>query len=74
MKRTTIELDEQLLARAKRALGVTTTRGTVEEALRRVAESAEEDEIHRAAMQRDFLARLGSHVDVDVLAGRDMWR
>ena len=41
VKRTTIELDEELLRRAKRALGGGTTRATVEEALRRAADLAE---------------------------------
>jgi Arc/MetJ family transcription regulator len=35
LKRTTLEIDDELLARAKRALGSPTTRATVEEALRR---------------------------------------
>ncbi len=43
IKRTTIELDIQLLDRAKRALGQPTTRATVEEALRRAAEQAEQE-------------------------------
>ena len=42
LKRTTIEIDDELLARAKRALGETTARATVEEALRRVADAIEE--------------------------------
>ncbi|HVL91528.1 MAG TPA: type II toxin-antitoxin system VapB family antitoxin, partial [Actinomycetota bacterium] len=41
-RRTTIEIDERLLERAKRALGLRTTRATVEEALRRVAADAED--------------------------------
>lgn len=34
-RRTTIEIDASLLSRAQQALGSTTTRATVEEALRR---------------------------------------
>ena len=41
IKRTTIEIDEELLVRAKNALGSQTTRATIEEALRRAAEEAE---------------------------------
>lgn len=41
IRRTTIEIDEELLQRAKRALGCATTRATIEEALRRVVEQAE---------------------------------
>ena len=50
-KRTTIEIDEHLLARAKRALGAPTTRATVEEALRRAADSAEDEQAERTALQ-----------------------
>jgi Arc/MetJ family transcription regulator len=73
-KRTTIEIDEDLLERAKRALGCLTTRATVEEALRRAADQAEGDRSHRAAKQRRYFQRLGSHIDVEVLASEDMWR
>jgi Arc/MetJ family transcription regulator len=74
IKRTTIEIDEQLLDRAKRALGSPTTRATVEEALRRAAEQDEEEHPARAENLRAFLASLPAHVDVDVLASDDMWR
>ncbi len=73
-KRTTIEIDEQLLARAKGALGAKTTRATVEEALRRAAEGAEEDNRGRAAGQRRYLSQLRARVDVAVLASDDPWR
>ena len=73
-KRTTIELDEELLARAKRALGEKTTRATVEEALRRAAGAAEDDSSQRAERQQRFLRRLGTRVDVNVLASSEMWR
>lgn len=74
MKRTTIELDEDLVARAKRALGLETTRATVEEALRRVAEGAEQEHAARAAQQRADLQTLGTHIDLDVLGSEAMWR
>jgi Arc/MetJ family transcription regulator len=73
-KRTTIEIDEDLLMRAKRALGCTTTRATVEEALRRAATEAEHAQDERAARQRRYLKRLAQHVDVKVLASEEMWR
>jgi Arc/MetJ family transcription regulator len=72
-RRTTIEIDEDLLERARRALGVTTTRATVEEALRRAAELAEDERSARAAGQRAYLERLASRVDIAVLASDDMW-
>jgi Arc/MetJ family transcription regulator len=74
IKRTTIEIDQELLARAKRALGEPTARGAVEEALRRAAESAESDQAARAAKQRRYLATLASRVDLGVLASEEMWR
>ncbi len=73
-KRTTIEIDEDLLARAKRALGAKTTRATVEEALRRAAGAAEGAQAERAARQRSYLERLDARVDVGVLASEQMWR
>lgn len=74
VKRTTIEIDEELLARAKRALNQTTTRATVETALRRAAEAAEGETDSRAASQRAYLKDLGELLDLDVLAGDEMWR
>ncbi len=73
-KRTTIEIDEDLLARAKRALRSGTTRATVEEALRRAAEDAEEDARRRTEGQRLYLKELSTRVDLKVLASEDMWR
>lgn len=73
-RRTTIEIDDELLARAKRTLGGGTTRATVEEALRRATEAAEGQTAVRAARQRGYLERLRSRVDVAVLASEDMWR
>lgn len=74
MKRTTIEIDEALLARAKRALGCRTTRATVEEALRRAADAAEDAGMRRAESQRSFLATLAVHADIDLLKTDDAWR
>jgi Arc/MetJ family transcription regulator len=73
-KRTTIEIDENLLARAKRALGLRTTRATVEEALRRAAAEGEDEAAERAARQRRYLAVVSDHVDPAVLASEEMWR
>jgi Arc/MetJ family transcription regulator len=74
IKRTTIEIDQDLLHRAKEALGEPTTRGTVEEALRRAAESVEAERARRAARQRRYLEELGSRADLGVLASEQMWR
>lgn len=74
VKRTTIELDDQLVDRAKRALGTATTRATVEEALRRAAEYAEAALEERAERQRRFFETIGENLDLDVLASDEMWR
>jgi len=74
LKRTTIELDQELLLRAKRALGCRTTRATVEAALQRAADHAEDEQKRRAASQREYFAALPAHVDLDVLASEEMWR
>lgn len=73
-RRTTIEIDEELLGRAKRALGANTTRATVEEALRRAAMAEEALHAEQAARQRHYLQRLTTRVDLDVLASEAMWR
>lgn len=72
-RRTTIEIDDELLARARRVLGNRTTRATVEEALRRVADAAEDDRSNRAKKQLSYLQQLSAHADVEVVASEDMW-
>jgi Arc/MetJ family transcription regulator len=74
IRRTTIEIDDELLTRAKRALGAKTTRAAVEEALRRVALEAEGERAHLAEKQHEYLHRLSARVDVQVLASDEMWR
>lgn len=71
-RHTTIEIDAELVERAREALGATTTRGTVEEALRRVADGV--DPGHKAANQRRYLQQLAERVDMSVLASEEMWR
>lgn len=73
-KRTTVELDERLLARAKRALGSPTTRATIEEALRRAADSVESERDERADRQVRYLRTLAERGDLAVLSSDDMWR
>jgi Arc/MetJ family transcription regulator len=74
VRRTTVEIDQELLARARRALGGRTTRATIEEALRRAAESLEAEQAERAARQRAYLRRLGGRIDASVLRSGEMWR
>jgi Arc/MetJ family transcription regulator len=69
-----IELDEDLLARAKEALGQTTTRSTVEKALRRALADVDAAHAERVARQRRYLDHLAEHVDLEVLASGEMWR
>ena len=73
-RRTTIEIDDDLLARARRALGSTTTRATVEEALRRAADAVEDERRERVAGQRAYLERLPLRTDVERLTSDEMWR
>jgi Arc/MetJ family transcription regulator len=74
VKRTTIEIDEGLLAQAKKALGAKTTRATVEEALRLAAQTAEGARAARATGQRGYLRRLSNRADLKVLGSEEMWR
>jgi Arc/MetJ family transcription regulator len=74
IKRTTIEIDLELLDRAKEALGEPTTRGTVEKALRRATETVESDRTRRAAKQSRYFEVLASRADLSVLASEEMWR
>ena len=73
-RRTTIELDEALLDRAMQALGCTTMRATIEEALRRAADLAA-DQVERAAeAQNGYFDRLENRADLGVLTSGEMWR
>ncbi|MDN5932246.1 MAG: type II toxin-antitoxin system VapB family antitoxin [Pseudonocardia sp.] len=74
VKRTTIELDEDLVARAKAALQLDTVLATVEEALRQAAERAENEFAERAERQRVALRRMNEMCDLDVLRSNEMWR
>lgn len=70
----TIEIDDDLLNRAKKALGEATARATVEEALRRAAAGIETERARRVAKQRRYLEQLSLRVDVAVLGSEEMWR
>jgi len=63
-----------LLARARSALGTTTMRATVEEALRRAASDAELEVERLAEAQRAYIRRMGAQLDLDVLRSDEMWR
>jgi len=74
VRRTTIEIDEELLLRAKRALGGGTTRATVEEALRRAADGADGHQRDCADRRLRYLDGLEGSIDVDVLRSEEMWK
>ena len=67
VRRVTIELDKELLARAKKALRQPTMRATVEEALRRATESAEKESEERRQRQLEYFETLGEHCDLEVM-------
>lgn len=73
-RRTTIEIDDELLSRAKAALGSSTTRETVEAALRQAADQADAELTRLAASQAAYLDRLPSIAELDVLGSDEMWR
>jgi Arc/MetJ family transcription regulator len=74
VRRTTIEIDEDLLRRAQRALRRTTIRATVEEALRRAAAAVETEQRDRGARQKRYLEHLRTRAELDILASGEMWR
>jgi Arc/MetJ family transcription regulator len=74
IKRTTIEIDEKLLADAKKSLGCPTTRATVEEALRRAVAASEGEREERRERAENYFKSLSEHADMDILASDEMWR
>ena len=74
IRRTTIELDEDLVAEARIALGQPTVRATVEEALRRAVQSEKSTDRNRRAEQINAMRRAARLIDTDVLLGGEAWR
>jgi len=74
IQRTTIEIDQALLARAKRALGCETMKATVEEALRRAADDADTELADRGERQMAYFHALGERADLTILSSDEMWR
>lgn len=73
VKRTTIELDEDLV-RAAQAVTGETLRATVERALQQLVAAAAEQAATRRRRIVDHLAHAGTHVDADVLLSEQAWR
>ena len=74
IRRTTIELDEDLVAEARIVLGQPTVRATVEEALRRAVQSAKSTDRNRRAEQIDAMKRAARLIDEGVLLSGEAWR
>lgn len=74
IRRTTIELDEDLVAEARAVLGQPTVRATVEEALRRAVQAGKSTDQSRRVEQIEALKRAAKLVDQDVLLSGEAWR
>jgi Arc/MetJ family transcription regulator len=74
IRRTTIELDEDLVAEARAVLGQPTVRATVEEALRRAIQLERGTGRDRRTKQVDALRRAAKLMDDDVLLSGEAWR
>ena len=73
VKRTTIELDEDLIRSAQQATGQT-LRSTVELALRRLVASTEAEATERRRRVTEYFAEGTSGIDVRVLLSDEAWR
>ncbi|MCV7386083.1 type II toxin-antitoxin system VapB family antitoxin [Mycolicibacter longobardus] len=73
VRRTTIELDEDLVRAAQSATGQT-LRSTVEEALRRLVADAERQTSARRRRIADHIAQAEAQIDVEVLLADQAWR
>ena len=73
VKRTTLELDEELVKAAQRVTG-RTMRATVEEALRELVMNAERERQARRSRVSAHLDIAHSAVDVKVLQTDEAWR
>jgi Arc/MetJ family transcription regulator len=74
VRRTTIELDEELVAEARAVLGQSTVRATVEEALKRAIQAGKSDDRARRSDQVDAMKRASRLIDEAVLLSGEAWR
>ena len=72
-KRTTIELDEELIRQAREATGLT-LRATVERGLRMVIEESGQAATERRRLLDDHLSSMRERLDKDVLLSDEAWR
>jgi len=73
VKRTTIELDEDLVEAAQAITGAT-LRATVEHALRQLVSQSDEAAADRRERIAEHINHASSHIDVDVLLSDEAWR
>jgi Arc/MetJ family transcription regulator len=74
IRRTTIELDGDLIDEARRVLDQPTVRATVELALRRAVEGQRSGELRKRTAQIAALGSIGKLIDEDVLISEEAWR
>jgi Arc/MetJ family transcription regulator len=74
IRRTTIELDEDLVSAARAALKQTTTKSTVEVALRLAVDTVHKVDQQQREMQVKAMARLSKLIDSEVLMSGEAWR
>ncbi len=74
IRRTTIQLDEDLVAEARAVLGQPTVLATVEEALRRAVQSERSLDRSRRAEQIEAMKRAARLIDEEVLLSGEAWR
>ncbi len=74
IRRTTVELDYELLERAKAALRCATARETIHEALRRSIDQTEDEKARMKRRRAEYFARMPELLDLEVLRSRRAWR
>jgi Arc/MetJ family transcription regulator len=74
IRRTTIELDEDLVSAARVALKQTTTRSTVEVALRLAIATTQKVDREARRTQMAAMKRLSKLIDSEVLMSGEAWR
>ncbi len=72
VRRTTIELDQDLVEAAQAITGET-LRATVEHALRQLVARGDESAAARRRRIIEHIAHAGNHIDVDVLLSDAAW-
>jgi Arc/MetJ family transcription regulator len=74
IRRTTIELDEDLVSAARVALKQKTTRSTVEMALRLAVATTQKADQETRQTQIEAMKRLSRLIDSEVLMSGEAWR